>query len=124
MFGRKWRITIISAKVKTTNNGSPWDLASSPPDPYFELTIGGAKVTSNTKSDTYSPVWNAYSEGILNTNTAVSIFVYDEDIGPDHFIDSWVYKSGVSSSDLSLRDVTMNNFTGGLLELKVKFEPQ
>jgi len=75
-------------------------------------------------TDTYAPVWDAYSEGVLNTSTAVTISVYDEDVGPDHFIDSWSYKNGVSSSDLNLRDVTINNFNGGLTELKIKFAPK
>ncbi len=56
-----WDVTLVSATVKPTNNGTNWDADASAPDTYGSFLDGA--MTTTIQQDTYTPVWSP-SEGI------------------------------------------------------------
>ena len=130
-FGRKWQITVLSAKITSKNytknpQGDNWDPFASPPDPFVVIAIDGTGHSSKTASNTITPTWNYTVETTLNTTTKVQFIVRDEDNLGYADIASLEFKSGVPIDTLRKRNITWTatDTTFPIQEMKYAFDPK
>jgi hypothetical protein len=86
-YDRNYEVEIMSAAIYSRKSGGwCWDGVEpdcEPPDPYATVKVGEASRTTNTKSDTYNPIWdesfNAYIHRPNPNPTGYWITIMDED---------------------------------------------
>jgi hypothetical protein len=87
-FGRIWSITVVNAKVPTTNpEGGSWDALGGAPDPYVDVELNGAIIfTTGAVSESFEPFWDQSVEINVLAGSTLTFWVYDEDVAADDFV--------------------------------------
>ncbi len=120
----KWKVTIISAKVTSDNQGVDWDGGNKKPDPLVTFNIDAKlAVATTTKNDEYEPVWDETTYVPIAAASVLEFVVEDEDGSTDDLIGTVTLKGSQLLSVLKAGTYTGSDSTGGLSELKLAFEP-
>jgi len=131
-FGRKYRVTVVSAKINlydysTTPTGESWDEFGGLPDPNAVTSIGGTAASqTSAKADTITPSWNEYADLTINQWAAFRIDVWDEDLLASDWIGAFEWKQGLTIATLKAGGLTWNNPPDpkyGLQELVFTIKP-
>ena len=93
--GLTYEFTFVSGTMPLKDeNGSAWDPAGDPGDPYVRLYINDkVACTTSTKWDTLTPAWNEVCATVVKTSDEIVFWVMDADAFSDDQMD------GVKFSD-------------------------
>lgn len=128
-YGRKYTITMYSAKVLATKpNGPRWDSQSNP-DPRAVLTIAGqGSWETITAWDKLDPVWDQFVDHrTLQADTQVDVSVYDVELsGPPELMGKVTLSPGVPLAALrsGIYQYKASDAKASLQELILKFKAE
>lgn len=84
-----WTVFAQSASISSIGpDGSTWDVAGGPPDPFLCLTFGSSRKCTNTLQDTLQPVWRQrlHSVPSMSLMSGFVLELVDEDLSSNDLI--------------------------------------
>ena len=129
VFGRSWRITIVSAAVATTKpDGSAWDFGGGAPDllACFDTTFSGDNYAGCTGvvQDQFSATWNWSTTFVMQSGGLVLVDLFDEDLSAEDHILSVLEEGNDALVDLARNAGTPTRWSDGLgNEIILRFDP-
>jgi hypothetical protein len=101
-YGRLYEITVVNATFpQQMPGGGSWD-GSGAVDLFMKVYVDGEEaLTTATRRDTYSPVWDetAYVQ-LLRGSPALRFELWDEDAVSDDLLAAWQFDGGVSYASI------------------------